>query len=66
MKRLGINIDHVATIRNARGEGHPDILNAAKYPMKLGADSITIHLREDRRHINDKDLIILSKFKKIN
>ena len=65
MKRLGINIDHVATIRNARGEGHPDILNAAKYVMKLGADSITIHLREDRRHINDKDLIILSKFKKI-
>ena len=65
MKRLGINIDHVATIRNARGEGHPDILNAAKYVMKLGADSITIHLREDRRHINDKDLITLSKFKKI-
>ena len=44
MKRLGINIDHVATIRNARGEGHPDILNAAKHVMKLGADSITIHL----------------------
>ncbi|MDC2996076.1 pyridoxine 5'-phosphate synthase [Candidatus Pelagibacter sp.] len=65
MKRLGINIDHVATIRNARGEGHPDILNAAKYVMKLGADSITIHLREDRRHINDKDLIKLSKFNKI-
>ena len=65
MKRLGINIDHVATIRNARGEGHPNILNAAKYVMKLGADSITIHLREDRRHINDKDLITLSKFKKI-
>ncbi len=65
MKRLGINIDHVATIRNARGEGHPDILNAAKYVMKHGADSITIHLREDRRHINDKDLITLSKFKKI-
>ena len=65
MKRLGINIDHVATIRNARGEGHPNILNAAKYVMKLGADSITIHLREDRRHINDKDLVTLSKFKKI-
>ena len=65
MKKQGINIDHVATIRNARGEGHPDILNAAKYVMKLGADSITIHLREDRRHINDKDLITLSKFKKI-
>ena len=65
MKRLGINIDHVATIRNARGEGHPNILNVAKYVMKLGADSITIHLREDRRHINDKDLVTLSKFKKI-
>ena len=65
MKRLGINIDHVATIRNARGEGHPDLLNAAKYIMKLGADSITIHLREDRRHINDRDLITFSKFKKI-
>ena len=65
MKRLGINIDHVATIRNARGEGHPSILNAARYAMKLGADSITIHLREDRRHINDKDLITLSKFKTI-
>ena len=65
MKRLGINIDHVATVRNARGEGHPSILNAAKYVMKLGADSITVHLREDRRHINDKDLIILSKFKSI-
>ena len=65
MKRLGINIDHVATIRNARGEGHPSILSAARYVMKLGADSITIHLREDRRHINDKDLITLSKFKTI-
>ena len=65
MKRLDINIDHVATIRNARGEGHPSILNAARYVMKLGADSITIHLREDRRHINDKDLITLSKFKTI-
>ena len=63
MKKLGINIDHIATIRNARGEDHPNILNAAKYVMKLGADSITIHLREDRRHINDKDLITLSKKK---
>ena len=65
MKRLGVNIDHIATIRNARGEGHPDVLKAAKYVMSLGADSITIHLREDRRHINDKDLIMLSKHKKI-
>ncbi len=65
MKRIGINIDHIATVRNARGEDHPNILKAAKFVMKHGADSITVHLREDRRHIKDKDLIILSKFKKI-
>ena len=52
MIRLGVNIDHVATIRNARGEFHPDPYKAALYAMKCGADSITIHLREDRRHIN--------------
>ena len=61
MKRLGINIDHVATIRNARGENHPNILNAAKHVMKYGADLITVHLREDSRHIKKKDLIDLSK-----
>ncbi len=55
MKRLGVNIDHVATIRNARGERHPDPLNAAKFVKKVGANSITIHLREDRRHIRDSD-----------
>ena len=55
MKRLGVNIDHVATIRNARGESHPDPVNAAKFVNKVGADSVTIHLREDRRHINDFD-----------
>ena len=55
MKRLGVNIDHVATLRNARGEHHPNPLLAAKYIKKLGADSITIHLREDRRHIRDDD-----------
>ena len=55
MRRLGVNIDHVATIRNARGELHPDPLNAAKFVNKVGADSITIHLREDRRHIKDSD-----------
>ena len=55
MKRLGVNIDHVATLRNARGELHPDPLFAAKYVKKIGADSITIHLREDRRHIKDFD-----------
>ena len=55
MIRLGVNIDHVATLRNARGEAHPDPVHAAKFVKKLGADSITIHLREDRRHIKDLD-----------
>ena len=54
--RLGVNIDHVATVRNARGENYPSPLSAAIFAQKNGADSITIHLREDRRHINDKDL----------
>jgi len=65
MKRLGINIDHVATIRNARGSFHPDPFVAAKHAVKCGADSITIHLREDRRHIKDLDLIKICKYKKI-
>ena len=56
MKRLGVNIDHVATVRNARGENHPDPYYAALQVMKMGADSVTIHLREDRRHIQDKDI----------
>ena len=55
MKRLGVNIDHIATLRNARGELHPDPVVAAKFAKKAGADSITIHLREDRRHIRDSD-----------
>ena len=55
MKRLGVNIDHIATLRNARGEIHPDPLYAAKKVISYGADSVTIHLREDRRHINDVD-----------
>ena len=55
MKRLGVNIDHVATLRNARGELHPDPFYAAKFVKKCGANSITIHLREDRRHIKDLD-----------
>lgn len=55
MIRLGVNIDHVATLRNARGEFHPDPVKAAKFVKKSGADSITIHLREDKRHINDND-----------
>ena len=63
--RLGVNIDHVATLRNARGETHPDPYEVAKKVIKSGADSITIHLREDRRHIKDKDLKILSKNRSI-
>ena len=63
MKRLGVNIDHVATIRNARGGLHPNPLNVAKKAVNFGADSITIHLREDRRHIKDVDLKNLSKTK---
>ncbi len=55
MKRLGVNIDHVATLRNARGEKHPDPVSVAKFIKDKGADSITIHLREDRRHIKDLD-----------
>ena len=54
--RLGVNIDHVATVRNARGENYPSPLRAALFVQKSGADSVTIHLREDRRHINDSDL----------
>ena len=54
--RLGVNIDHVATVRNARGEDYPSPLRAALLAQKKGADSVTIHLREDRRHINESDL----------
>ena len=62
--RLGVNIDHVATVRNARGENYPSPLRAALLVKKKGADSVTIHLREDRRHINDLDLkLIKSKLK---
>ena len=63
--RLGINIDHVATLRNARGETYPSPLRAAKLVEKFGADSVTIHLREDRRHIVDQDLIDIKKKIKI-
>ena len=65
MKRLGVNIDHVATLRNARGELHPDPVSAAKFVKKAGADSITIHLREDRRHINDLDAKKICSIKNI-
>ena len=62
--RLGVNIDHVATVRNARGENYPSPLRAAIIAQKNGADSVTIHLREDRRHINELDLkLIKSKLK---
>ena len=54
--RLGVNIDHVATVRNARGEKYPSPLRAALIAQKFGADSVTIHLREDRRHIKELDL----------
>jgi pyridoxine 5-phosphate synthase len=59
--RLGVNIDHVATIRNARGGGHPDPLRAAQIAKAAGADGITAHLREDRRHISDTDIDRLSR-----
>ena len=59
--RLGVNIDHVATIRNARGGIHPDPVKAAILAQKSGADGITVHLREDRRHIRDEDLKRLKK-----
>ncbi|MDH5772486.1 MAG: pyridoxine 5'-phosphate synthase, partial [Rhodospirillaceae bacterium] len=54
--RLGVNIDHVATIRNARGSNYPDPVRAAKIAAEYGADGITAHLREDRRHITDNDI----------
>jgi pyridoxine 5-phosphate synthase len=54
--RLGVNVDHVATVRNARGGSHPDPVRAAKIAIAAGADSITAHLREDRRHIRDDDI----------
>ena len=63
--RLGVNIDHVATVRNARGEIYPSPLRAALLAEKNGADSVTIHLREDRRHINELDLKKIIKRLKI-
>ena len=54
--RLGVNIDHVATVRNARGAGYPDPVRAALLAVQAGADGITAHLREDRRHITDRDI----------
>ena len=59
--RLGVNIDHVATVRNARGDAHPVPLRAAELALDAGADGITAHLREDRRHIRDADIAALSE-----
>jgi pyridoxine 5-phosphate synthase len=59
--RLGVNIDHVATIRNARGGRHPDPVRAALLAVEAGADGITAHLREDRRHIHDEDIARLAR-----
>ncbi|MDR2008443.1 MAG: pyridoxine 5'-phosphate synthase [Alphaproteobacteria bacterium] len=62
MKRiLGFNVDHIATLRNARNEGFPDLIDLAKKSITYGADQITAHLREDRRHIRDEDIINLKK-----
>ena len=59
--RLGVNIDHVATVRNARGSSYPDPVRAAKLAEDAGADGITAHLREDRRHISDRDIERLTR-----
>ncbi len=60
MLRLGVNIDHVATIRNARGSSYPEPVRAAELALAAGADGITAHLREDRRHISDADIAVLT------
>jgi pyridoxine 5-phosphate synthase len=63
--KLGINIDHIATLRNARGQDNPSILRALKVCEKAKVDTITVHLREDRRHINDNDLMLLKKYSRL-
>jgi pyridoxine 5-phosphate synthase len=65
VKRLGVNIDHIATLRNARGESHPNPVLAARHVISKGADSVTIHLREDRRHINDLDVKKICSLKNV-
>jgi pyridoxine 5-phosphate synthase len=65
MPRLGVNIDHIATLRQLRGTPYPDLLEAAKIVEKAGAHQITIHLREDRRHIQDADVFALRKQVKV-
>ena len=64
MANLGVNIDHVATLRQARFTSYPDVIQAAKICEKVGANGITVHLREDRRHIQDRDVISLRKIVK--
>jgi len=63
--RLGVNVDHVATLRQARGTRYPDVVAAARAAIAAGADSITVHLREDRRHIQDADVEALSRIDEI-
>jgi pyridoxine 5-phosphate synthase len=63
--KLGVNIDHVATLRNARGENDPSLIEMAMLTQNAGADLITVHLREDRRHIQDADIFELKKNLKI-
>ena len=63
--KLGINIDHIATLRNARGQDNPSIFRALRVCEKAKVDTLTVHLREDRRHINDDDLELLKKYSKL-
>jgi pyridoxine 5-phosphate synthase len=63
--KLGVNIDHIATLRNARGQDNPSILRALKVCEKVKVDTLTVHLREDRRHINDNDLKLLKKHSRL-
>lgn len=62
---LGVNIDHVATLRQARGTSYPDPLQAAQMAERAGADSVTVHLREDRRHIQDRDVFLLREVMRV-
>src|SRR6185369_5578810 len=61
LPRLGINIDHIATLRQLRGTPYPDLLEAARIVERAGGNQITVHLREDRRHIQDRDVAALRK-----
>ena len=63
--KLGVNIDHIATLRNARGQDNPNLIRALKICQDAKIDTLTVHLREDRRHIKDRDLFELKKYSKI-